>query len=130
MQTNQNVPDPFPLLVLAIAYLLGGMFLFNASVGLTATVGTLMEQIFGVLVMAAGFFLVISSFFKKLTALANRINFYLLLGLFIVAAADFVIVALEPSQYKIFTIVLAFAFWLLVLAALLFQLIRRQGGLR
>ena len=126
MQSNQNVPDPFPLLVLAIAYLLGGMFLFSASIGLTATVGTLMEEIFGVLVMAAGFFLVISSFFKKLTALANRINFYLLLGLFIVAAADFVIVAVESSEYKVFHVVLAFVFWLVVLASLLFQLFKGE----
>jgi len=126
MQTNQNVPNPFPLLVLAIAYLLGGMFLFDASIGLTAGVGTLIEEIFGVLVIATGFFLVISSFFKKLAALANRINFYLLLGLFIVAAADFLIVAVESSEYKVFNIVLAFAFWLLVLAALVFQLFRNE----
>ena len=126
MQTNQNVPNPFPLLVLAIAYLLGGMFLFNASAGFTAGVGTLIEKIFGIIYMASGFFLVISSFFKKLTALANRINFYLLLGLFIVAAADFLIVAMESIEYKVFNIVLAFAFWLLVLAALVFQLFRRE----
>jgi hypothetical protein len=126
MQTNQNVPNPFPLLVLAIAYLLGGMFLFDASIGLTAGVGTLIEEIFGVLVIATGFFLVISSFFKKLAALANRINFYLLLGLFIVAAADFLIVAVESSEYKVFNIVLAFTFWLLVLAALVFQLFRNE----
>jgi hypothetical protein len=126
MQTNQNVPNPFPLLVLAIAYLLGGMVLFDASIGLTAGVEALIGEIFGILFMAAGFFLVISTFFKKLAALANRINFYLLLGLFIVAAADFLIMAVESSEYKVFHIVLAFAFWLLVLAALLFQLFRRE----
>ncbi len=126
MQTNQNVPNPFPLLVLAIAYLLGGMFLFDVSIGLSAGVGALIGEILGALVIATGFFLVISSFFKKLTALVNRINFYLLLGLFIIAAADFLIVAVESIEYKVFLIVLAFAFWLLVLAALLFQLFRGE----
>ena len=126
MQTNQNVPNPFPLLVLAIAYLLGGMVLFDASIGLSVGVGSLIGEIFGILFMAAGFFLVISSFFKKLAPLVNRINFYLLLGLFIVAAADFLMVAVESSEYKVFNIALAFAFWLLVLAALLFQLFRSE----
>jgi hypothetical protein len=120
------MPNPFPLLVLAIAYLLGGMVLFDASIGLSAGVGALIGEIFGIIYMAAGFFLVISSFFKKLTALVNRINFYLLLGLFIVAAADFLMVAVVSSEYKVFLIVLAFAFWLLVLAALLFQLFRGE----
>jgi len=126
MQTNQNVPNPFPLLVLAIAYLLGGMVLFDASIVLSVGVGSLIGEIFGILFMAAGFFLVISSFFKKLAPLVNRINFYLLLGLFIVAAADFLMVAVESSEYKVFHIVLAFVFWLLVLAALVFRLFRNE----
>jgi hypothetical protein len=126
MQTNQSVPNPFPLLILAIAYLLGGIVLFDASIALTAGVGALIGEIFSILSMAAGFFLVISSFFKKLTALVNRINFYLLLGLFIVAAADFLIVAVESTEYKVFHIVLAFVFWLIVLAALVFQLFRGE----
>ena len=57
MQTNQNVPRPFSLLMQAIAYLLGGMFLFNVSITFLVGAGALIGEIFGGLFMAFAFFL-------------------------------------------------------------------------
>jgi len=130
MEANQNVPRPFTLLMQAIAYLLGGMFLFDASIRLWVGAGAVIGEIFGGVFMAFGFFLVISSFFEGLTGWANRMNFQLFLGLFIVTLGDLFVVALESTQYKAFHLVLALAFSLIVIAAMLFQLIRRRAGLR
>ena len=110
MEANQNVPRPFTLLMQAIAYLLGGMFLFDASIRLWVGAGAVIGEIFGGVFMAFGFFLVISSFFEGLTGWANRMNFQLFLGLFIVTLGDLFVVALESTQYKAFHLVLALAF--------------------
>ena len=126
MQTNQNVPRPFSILSQAIAYLLGGMFLFNTSSIYLAGRPALIGQIFGGIFMGVAFFLVISSFFDNLVALANRINRWLFLALFIVAMASLFTMAVKSTEYLTFYIVLAVAFALIVIAAMLFQL-RRTG---
>ena len=124
MQINQNVPRPFAILSQAIGYLLGGVFLSNTCsiylVGTTALIG----QIFGGIFIGVAFFLVISSFFDNLVALANRINIWLLFPLFIVALANLIVIAAESTEYRTFYIVLAAAFSLTTLAAILFQLFR------
>ena len=128
MQTNQNVPSPFAILSQAIAYLLGGIFLFNnSSIYLAGTPGALIGQIFGGIFMGVAFFLVISSFLDNLVALANRINIWLFFALFIVALANLIVIAVESTEYRTFYIVLAASFSLITLAALLFHL-RRTGA--
>lgn len=129
MQTNQNGAIPLYILSQAIAYLLGGIFLFTTSTSL-AGMTALMGQIFGGIFMGFAFFLVISSFFDSLVVWANRINLWLFLALFFVAIARLIKMAVNSTEYQIFYIVLAVIFLLLVLAALLFQSFRTGANLR
>jgi hypothetical protein len=130
MEANQDVPRPFTLLMQAIAYVLGGMFLFDAGIRFLVGAGARTVEVFGVVFIAFGFFLVISSFFNRLTSWANTINFELFLGLFIVTLADLFVVAVESTQYLGFHLIVAVAFSVIVIAAMLFEFIRRRRGLR
>jgi len=122
MQTNQNVPRPFYTLSQAIAYLLGGIFLFNnSSIYLAGTPGALIGRIFGGIFMGFAFFLAISSFFDNLVAWANRINRWLFLALFIVAMASLYITVVKSTENLTLSVVLALAFSVIVLAAMLFR---------
>ena len=128
MQTNQNVPSPFYTLSQAIAYLLGGIFLFNnSSIYLTGTPGALIGRIFGGIFMGFAFFLAISSFVDKLVTCANRINKWLFLALFIVAMGSLYVTVVKATENLTLSVVLALAFSVIVVAAMLF---RRGESLR
>ena len=49
MEANKNVPRPFTLLMQAIAYLLGGMFLFDASIRFCVGAGDIIYCKLGIL---------------------------------------------------------------------------------
>jgi hypothetical protein len=128
MQTNQNVPRPFYTLSQAIAYLLGGIFLFNnSSIYLAGTPGALIGQIFGGLFMGFAFFLAISSFIDKLVEWANRINKCLFLALFFTAMASLYVTVAKATENLTLSVVLALAFSVVVIVAMLF---RTREGLR
>jgi hypothetical protein len=131
MQTNQNVPRPFTVLMQALAYEVGGIFLFDAGVRFLVGAAARIMEIIGVLFMVVGFFLVISLLVeRRLAALANTINFQLYLGLFFVTIADLITVAVS-AKYRAPLAVVALVFLLIVAAAMLLQLlIKRWRSLR
>jgi hypothetical protein len=122
MQTNQNVPRPFYTLSQAIAYLLGGIFLFNNSrIYLAGTPGALIGQIFGGIFMGFAFFLAISSFRDNLVGWANRINRWLFLALFVVAMASLYVTVVKSTENLTLSVVSALVFSAIVIAAMLFR---------
>lgn len=121
MQTNQNVPRPFYTLSQAIAYLLGGIFLLHNSSIYLAGRPALIGQIFGGIFIGFAFFLAISSIFDKLVALADRINRGLFLALFIVVMGSLYVTVVKATENRTFSVVLALAFSVIVLASLLFR---------
>lgn len=130
MQPDQNVPRPFPVLMQALTYELGGMFLFDAGVRFCVGAGARIVESFGALFMVVGFLLAISLLVgRRLAALANRINFQLYLGLFFVTVADLIAVAVL-AKYRAPFVVMALVFLLIVIAAMLFHLIRRRRASR
>ena len=129
MQTNQNVPRPFGILLQAVTYLIGGIFLLAVSsdlVGVTALIG----RVFGGIFIGVAFFLAISSFFDKLVTWANRVDMQLFLAIFIVSIANLFVVAIESPGDRTFLTVLALAFSLIVIAAMLFWSFRTEARLR
>lgn len=117
MQTNQNRPQPFDTLLRAIAYLLGGIFLYTAKVTGTPVLGA---QVFGAVFIAFSFFLVITSFFNKLRAWARTVDLYLFFGLFIATVARLIIAGVESLEL-LYVVV---AFLVLTLGTLLFYVFR------
>jgi len=114
----------------ALTYELGGMFLFDAGVRFCVGAGARIVESFGALFMVVGFLLAISLLVgRRLAALANMINFQLYLGLFFVTVADLIAVAVL-AKYRAPFVVMALVFLLIVIAAMLFHLIRRRRALR
>ena len=119
--TNQNRPRPFDILSQAIAYLLGGIFLYTAD--LTGT-PALTTHILGGIFMAFAFFLGIASFFnglKGLIAWVRSIDMALFLGLFLATLVRLIITAAKGPE-ELLWVVIAFLF--LTLGAFLFHIFR------
>lgn len=117
MQTNESRPQPFDTLLKAIAYLMGGIFLYTAKVTGTPVLGA---QVLGVIFIVFAFFLVIASFFNRFRASSRRVDSYLLLGLFSATVARVIIAGVESRE--LFYVV--FAFLVLMLGVFLFHIFR------
>lgn len=120
-----NRAGPFDVVSRAIAYLLGGIFIYGANAtGPMAWVG----HIFGVVFICFAFFVLISSFFNRLGAWAETVHSWFTGGLFIGTVARLIITAVGAKSAV--QIVLAFVFLLLVIGVLFFQSFRHWAGLR
>jgi len=129
MQTNQNVPRPFPILLQAMTYLMGGMFLLTVSTGLGGRIA-LTAHIFGYIFVGVAILLGISACVGRDVAWANRVDRWFFLGLFFVNSANLIFVAVVSSKYRAFFVVLVFAFLCIVIAALLLHMSRMGARLR
>ena len=119
MNTSDNIPRPFSVLSQALAYLIGGTFLFAAEINGAAIFAA---QIMGLVFIATGFFLGIASFINPLLKFANRIDGMLFMGLFITSIGS-LIVTIVTGEYKWFIFIIG-AFLLLVLVSFLFHIIK------
>lgn len=117
MQTNQSRLQPFDTLFRAMAYLLGGIFLYTAKVTGTPVLGA---QVLGVIFIVFAFFLVIASFFNRFRAWSRTVNSYLFLGLFIATVARVIIAGVESPKL----LYVVFAFLVLTLGVSLFHSFR------
>ena len=129
MQTNQNVPRPFPILLQAITYLTGGMFLLTVSTSLEGRIA-LTAQILGPIFIGVAILLGISACVGRFVAWANRVDRWFFLGLFYVSLANVIFVAVVSSKYRAFFVVLVLAFLCIVIAALLLNMSRMGARLR
>ena len=119
----QSRTGPFDVVSRAIAYLLGGIFIYGANAtGPTAWVG----HIFGVVFICFAFFVLISSFFNRLGAWTDAIHGWFMGALFIGTVARLIVTAVGSKS--VVQIVLAFAFLLLVTGVLFFQSLRHWAG--
>lgn len=117
MQTNQSRPQPFGTLLQAMAYLLGGIFLYTAKVTGTPVLGA---QVLGVIFIVCAFFFIIASLFHRLRALSHKVDSYLLLGLFTATVARVAIVGVESREL----LYVVSAFLVLMLGVSLFHIFR------
>lgn len=123
MQTNQNGTVIFHILSQAIAYLIGGIFLWASSSSITGGIA-LVSKVFGGVFIGLAFILVISSFLDRLIPWAKRMNKWLFFALFVVAMARLTIMAVESEELRAVWIVIAVLFLLLILISLVLNMIR------
>jgi hypothetical protein len=113
MQTNQSRPQPFDTLLKAIAYLLGGIFLYTTKITGTPVLGA---RVVGVIFIVFAFFLVIASLFNRFKDLSHKVDLYLLLGLFGTTLARVAIAGVESRE--LLYVIIAFLVFILVVLLL------------
>lgn len=131
METSPNGGRPFNELSRAIAYLLGGMFLVATTSGLPEMV-ILLGRVFGIIFIGSAFFMAVSSVVGTTHAMvrwANSVNKWLFLALFIASLGNLIAAVVSPEQRGIY-IVLAAAFFSIIVVALLLELRRTAAKLK
>ena len=122
MQMNQTRPQPFDILLQAIAYIIGGIFLYTAKVDENPILGA---QVIGGVFIVFAYFLVTASLFNKLITWARKVDMYLLLGLFIAMVTRLAIAGVEaPELYYVIV-----PFLIYVVGSLLFHIVKQTKEL-
>jgi len=116
MKQNQDRSKAISLLFEAVAWSMGGIFLLTLT---TASISLWLNQIVGWLFITFSVFLIIASFRNNLVPWGDKIRVYLAYPLFAVTVTHFITTAFISRQ-SIY-VILAIAFLLFLLAAIVFQ---------